>query len=681
MTTAQDGLADLVIRQISPKRDIAAINKFAAGIVEFVSTGSRTLNGVIDPAPASRFAGGIAPFFTHVSGVPWKEYLVIPSTIQSGDVLSLTIDGSIYSITLPAGFSATGTPVQYDGDRISSTIPNAVLVTGAGDELGGPISTVTSGRLGPGQRGLVVYEHQPPTAGGGKMFVISPNQATGIPIPAFRTVTTNPPTGTLVGEAILNTNTGGSFVWDGLKWKSIVPPSIVSYPTDSDVLTDNIRGPGTYAFSQATGNLFVRYTDTSTGASPGTDIWREIGITKRPLQTGLLGIAAADGTIGYAIDTGNFFMRIGTAWQPFGEYKDTQANILASTYADGSRAYATDTGQFWIRENGAWIPFGIYHDIEANIRTKRFADGAIAQATDTGNTWARFNGAWAPNNLYVSSNQAALLLNNWPDGVRAYAADTGNTWLRHNGAWQPLGVYMDTVVNIHASTYPAGTQAYATDEHTFWQRDATRWNLASVLRDTETGILAHDPGTYYGSVAVADDVGKIYMSDGTNWVGQPFKSYATETALLATNDRDGVLAVAVDTGLAYFRTGGNWITLNGNAIPTGATDPASASSAVGNLFYNTTSSQAKVFTATGWAAIGAGGINDLSDVDTKMYPPKQGDTLGWDVATAKWWPFTPVPPVHMGAEPAQATRFNGMLWNSGARTWVWQATPGCWVEV
>jgi len=78
--------------------------------------------------------------------------------------------------------------------------------------------------------------------------------------------------------------------------------------------------------------------------------------------------------------------------------------------------------------------------------------------------------------------------------------------------------------------------------------------------------------------------------------------------------------------------------------------------------------------------LGADGINDLSDVDTATHPPKQGDTLMWDVAAGRWLPKDVVA-VHMGAEPALALRFNGMLWNSGARTWIWQSTPGCWIEV
>lgn len=680
MTTAQDGLADLVIRQISPSRDIAAVNKFAAGIVEFVSTGTRTLNGVVDGAPASRFAGGISPFFTHVAGTPWREYLVMPSTIQAGDTISITIDGSIHAVTLPGSFSATGTPVQYDGDRISSIIPNAVLITGAGDELGGPISTVQAGRLGPGQRGLVVYEHQPPTAGGGKMFVINPNQATGIPIPAFRTVSANPPTGTLVGEAILNTNNGLSFVWDGLAWQPIVPPSIVPYPNDSDILTDNLAAPGTYAFSRSTGNLFVRFTDPGAGTSPGNDVWREIGIMQFPLESGLLAAAAAEGSIGYAVDTGNYFVHIGTAWQTFGENRDTEAHILASNYADGSRAYATDTNQFWIRLAGSWEPDGVNKDTEANILAANYRDGTTAYATDTDQFWVRVNSVWEP--LYILHDTNANILAKTPrDGTVAYSTDLNLIWYRINGAWQPGSIPHDTTANILGSNFYDGARCYDTTLNITWVRIDGNWLPESYLRDTEANILAATPTA--GLIGVATDKCKIYYGDGTTWQGQPFRDYTTEAALLADTPVDGIMAVAIDTGKTYYRSGGIWVNVGGYAVPTGSTDPAIATATTGDLFYNTTIPQMRMFDGTtspaSWIPIGASALDDLNDVDTTTKAPANRDSLVFNSTTNLFEPKSMG--VQMGGEPALASRYPGMLWDNGSRLFIWLGNPAVWRQV
>ena len=557
--TSQKKLGDLIIAGISPGGNIAQVNAFADGIVEFVSGDTTALNGAIDAPPATQVGGGILPFFTHLTGSPnpWKEYLVLPSTIQAGDVVSITIDGATHAITLPGTFVATGTPIKYDGDRINGNIPNAELVSGAGDDLGGPIVAVNTTRLAPGQRGLVVYEHQPATAGGGKMFVLKPNQVSGIALPAFRTVATRPATGTVPGEAVLVTTSGLSFIWDGLQWNSIVPPSVVAYPTDAAVLLDT-PAAGTYAFSRATGNLFVRFNDGTTGA---VDQWREIGVMKYPLEAGLLADTTADGSIAYAMDTGNYYQRNGVNWQPFGVMREVEATILASTYADAAIAYATDTDRFWIHVDGAWQPFGLYQDTEPNIL------------------------ATTPR-----------------DGTRAYAIDTNNGWDRVDGAWVPAGVLHDTEANILAATYPNGTRAYSTDTNLLWERTNGAWFPASYLRDTDANIQAATPTA--GLIGVATDTGKLYYADGAAWIGQPFRDYPTEAGLLAATPADGVMAVAVDTGMVFYRTGGAWVSINRYATPIGTTDPAVATSAQGDLFYNRTDQVAKLFDGAAWQAIG-----------------------------------------------------------------------------
>jgi hypothetical protein len=680
MPTAQEALGQQIQGNIPAGGNIAQVNNFAPGIVEFVSVSTRTLNAVVDAAPATTVGGGILPFVTHVSASPYREYLVLPSTIQPGDTVSLTIDGGTHVVTLPTSFSPTGTPIQYDGDRINDTIPGAALVTGVGDELGGPIVHTQTGALAPGQRGLVVYEHQPETAGGGRMFVINPNQASGIPIPAFRTVATTPATGTLVGEGILNTTSGVPYVWDGLRWNSIVPPSIITYPTDADVLNDGAAAAGTYAFSQATGNLFVRYT-----SAPGTDVWREIGIMKFPTEAGLLAATPADGSIAYAVDSGNYWNRIGTTWEPFGVNLDTEAHLLSVNPADGAMSYAIDTNRFWTRLNGTWQPLGVYSDTEAAIHATSPQNGTVAYATDTGNMFARVNGGWSAIGVIHNTN-AAILASTEPDGTLAYATDLHDLWARIDGAWQPISIPHDTTAHILAATgWYDGARAYATDTNLTWIRVNGAWVPESVLRDTQANVLAAQATA--GRIAIATDTQKIYVGDGTNWVGQPFRDYATEAGLLAATPADGVLAIAVDTGKVYYRSGGNWISAAGTSIPVGTTDPAAAASAQGDLFFNSTANQAKVFTTTGgaggvpgWVPLGAGTLNDMGDVDTATTAPDDKDTLVWDDTAHLWKPGKGAAIV-VGNEPALADRFDGMIFDDGVRTWIWLATPGCWREV
>ena len=589
MATAQDSLADAVIRAVTPARNIAAVNKFAPGIVEFVSTSATTLNGVLIPAPASRFGGGIPAFFTHVAGTPWKEYLVFPSTIRLGDIVKINIDGVDYMAQLPTTATVDPGGAQYDGDRINQHIPNAALVAGAGDELGGPIVQVQQTTLAPGQRAFVVYEYQPAAAGGGRLFAINANQASGIPLPAFRTVAAVPATGTLIGEAVLNKTTGLSYIWNGLNWDPIVPPSIATYPTDTAVLNDNAAAAGTYAFSQQTGNLFVRYTAGT------TDTWRQIGLRTYPTQAGLLADTPADGSMGYATDTRNLWAFKNNAWQPLGVYTDTQAGIMGRAFPDGSIAFATDTNTYWVRVASSWIP---------------------------------------------------------------------------------LGTFADTQANILAATYPNGTRAYSTDTNLLWERTNGVWFPASYLRDTDANIQAATPTA--GLIGVATDTGKLYYADGAAWIGQPFRDYPTEAALLADTPIDGIMAVAVDTGKVYYRAAGAWVGVGGNAIPVGTTDPAIAAAAAGDLFFNSTSNQAKVFVGGAWKPIAPGVLNDLADVDTTT-PANDKETLVYDAANKIFKPGKGGGVV-MGPEPGPPQRYSGMLWWSGARLFVWVAAANSWIE-
>jgi len=179
-------------------------------------------------------------------------------------------------------------------------------------------------------------------------------------------------------------------------------------------------------------------------------------------------------------------------------------------------------------------------------------------------------------------------------------------------------------------------------------------------------------------IGVATDTGKLYYADGAAWIGQPFRDYPTEAGLLAATPADGVMAVAVDTGKVYYRAAGAWVGVGGNAIPVGTTDPAIAAAAAGDLFFNSTSNQAKVFVGGAWKPIAPGVLNDLADVDTTT-PANDKETLVYDAANKIFKPGKGGGVV-MGSEPGPPSRYDGMLWWSGARLFVWVAAASAWVE-
>lgn len=376
-----------------------------------------------------------------------------------------------------------------------------------------PVIPVT--QVAAGSRALVVYEARSVANGGGRMMALDPANVGGVPIPAFRPVNAVPAAGTLVGEAILNTTTGLSYVWTINGWVSIVPPAIVTYPTDTDVLNDR-PAVGTYAFSQSTGNLFVRF-DPGTGA-----IWRRIGISNYT----------------------------------------TEALLLADTaQPDGTMGFAADTSTYWSYQNGAWFPVTMLHQTEAQI---------LAQTL--------------------------------PAGTIAYATDTQVFWVRTGTVWSPLSTQIDTEANILASTPGDGVTAYSTDTNIMWQRIVGRWQPASNIVDTEANIRALGP--HRGQVAVALDTGRFFVGDGSNWIGQPWRDYPTQAALLADAPPVSTLAVAIDTGYVFYRAVANWIPVNRFAVPVGNTDPPDATSSQGDLFYNSTQLTAKVYDGANWDPLG-----------------------------------------------------------------------------
>ena len=356
-------------------------------------------------------------------------------------------------------------------------------------------------------RTLAIYETT-----NGRLYGLDPSNATGVPIPSFRPVTAVPPAGSLVGEGVLNTLTNASFIWDGTQWVPLIPPAILTAPTDADVFADNLSAAGTYKFSQESGNLFVRFNQN------GANVWRQVGL------------------------------RI---------FADPAAMLAAIGMAEGSTCYVMSQNTFWAFVNGAW-------------------------------------------------------------------------------------------------------------------------RITSTLVDIEANITSLSPALYQGAVAVANDTGKVFFSDGGQWIGSPFREYPTEADLLAAVPNPGTMAVAIDTGLVYYFSDiVGWIAVNKNSLPTGATDPAIGNSTLGDLFLNTADGLVKVFNGTAWQVMAVTQLGQLADVDLRT-PPADKETLVFDATSNTF--KAGKGGVLTGAEPALADRFSGMLWWHNGRLFMWVATATAWVE-
>ena len=220
-------------------------------------------------------------------------------------------------------------------------------------------------------RKLVVYENDPTTPEGGRLIAIDVGAATGFPIPAFRPTTGIPATGTLLGEGIYDKSTGFSYIWDGTNWKNVVPPSIVSFPTETALLAASAIA-GTYAFSVDTGNLFSRMVQG------GNLIWRQIGTRTYPTEAALLADnSVADGETAFALDTGNMYLRVAGAWRHGNVEFMTLANAKLATPSAGRIIFSTDTADVLFATGANWhsVAADTYH--KAVTYTKVEVDGLI----------------------------------------------------------------------------------------------------------------------------------------------------------------------------------------------------------------------------------------------------------------------------------------------------------------
>lgn len=337
----------------------------------------------------------------------------------------------------------------------------------------------------PKNRYLAVYEHDTDVPAG-RFMAVSPNNASGVAIPAFRTVTALPAAGTAVGEALLDTRTGLSYVWDGLAWKSIVPPSIVAYADDNAVLADTGAAAGVYAFSRSTGNLFVRFDDGT-----GTLVWRQIGVRTYPTQAGLLADTPPDGQTGYAVDTRTVWNRAGASWVPSSFVLDTAANIAGTASVAGQIAFESDTHKFKVSDGaGGWVgmPWREYAT-ETALLAATPVDGTFAVAVDTGGFFYRSAGAWVPGSRLTI--QSGVVDPTTPAvGTLFHNTADGRFKMWDGAAWVPLSVtVLDGLGDVDTTTTPPADGQLLRYENatTTWKPGAL---VANDLTDVDTATTA-----------------------------------------------------------------------------------------------------------------------------------------------------------------------------------------------
>ena len=160
----------------------------------------------------------------------------------------------------------------------------------------------------------------------------------------------------MVGEAVLDRTTGIPWIWDGSAFVEVALPVIIHEATDNDVLG------GTYpqdavVMSQATGNI---WTQTPNGLL-------SIGLRVYTTQANLTADTPPDGTVGFAIDTGDFAVRANGVWATLSNQGVTVGNtappnpVAGDSWLDTSGAapnLKVWDGNRWFNNSGTTSPVG-----------------------------------------------------------------------------------------------------------------------------------------------------------------------------------------------------------------------------------------------------------------------------------------------------------------------------------
>ena len=282
-------------------------------------------------------------------------------------------------------------------------------------------------------RRIVVLEADPNDPKHGELYALDASQATAMGLPAFNIVATRPPIGGVTGEAVYETVTGNSYIWNGSSWQKMIADAIKEYATDADLLRDTSVAAGVYAISTATGNVYAKSTSG----------WVRVGNAHYATTADLLGDAPPAGTFASADDAPGLWEMTPTGWRILTtrQFTNTAAVVAWTTAAGmggnvGDVAIAIDVDVTYVRTAAGWKPTSIYADTEANIRAVTWAlNSQEAIATDTNRRLVFSNNAWHEEPIQHYATDALLKAATPPDGTLAWADDTGAVYARSAGQW------------------------------------------------------------------------------------------------------------------------------------------------------------------------------------------------------------------------------------------------------
>ena len=324
----------------------------------------------------------------------------------------------------------------------------------------------------PSDRRLVVGEFNAQNPEAGKLFALTPGQATGIPIPTFRMAAGLPAAGTIIGEAVYDKVTRRGAVWDGTAWRDVTASPILRYVNDALVQADLTQPIGSFAVSGATGNLFVF---TTSG-------WQRMGTQEYPTVAALLSETPAIGTIGLALDEDS-------VWE-FGQngWRCTSVRLVPNTAAVqawagtgtgihvGDQALAADVDVVYVRAAQGWRPASVFDAPEAVIRAATWPlDGQEAVATDTGRRFVWAGGAWIEQPIQHYATEALLQAAAPPDGTLAWGDDNGLVYARSNGTWRRVNGPTNTVADTAPAHAVNGDVWFNTADGGIYAHDGSNW--------------------------------------------------------------------------------------------------------------------------------------------------------------------------------------------------------------
>jgi len=361
---------------------------------------------------------------------------------------------------------------------------------------------------------LTVYDDADHT-----LNALDPKNATAIGLPAFAIGNALPAAGQVVGEGFLVSPTKTGYLWDGTRWVAIVPSALLNYATDALVLADGSQSPGSYATSQATGNLFI---------SMAGGAWHQVGVRSYATETAMKNdLNAVEGDTAWTQDTNQLWYFNAGKWFTLGvHYYATEAALIAdqANNAGGAVACAMDTGLLFscpTQLPALWQPMSIAQfATEAAMRAKTTDNVAhqVAITQDTHRIYVWNGTRWTGSPTEYFATEAALLAATADAGTLGIAGDTAKAYIRTSTGWNPLaGPTMTAGIALPTTGMATGDMFYNITTKTLYVRGGSTWDAVSGGA-TVSATAPATPQTgqlWYDTTAT---VKELKTWDGTAWV-------------------------------------------------------------------------------------------------------------------------------------------------------------------